>query len=550
MNPDGMSYLDIASAYLNGDWKTAINSYWSPLFSWILAAGLYVFKPSFHNEFQVAHCMQFLNYLFALFSFHFFLVEVLCWNQKQNSSKFLVLPNTVWFLLGYSLFLWASLKLITIISITPDMIAMAFLYLSTGMMLRILNGGISVLNLILLGFFLGLGYLARAPFFPLAFVFFIVTFAAIRNVRKAVPLTLTAFFVFLLISGPFITALSNSKKRFTFSDSGKLNYAWKINGVPRFVHWQGTPGYGKPKHPTRKIFDRPVIYEFGSPVGGTYPPWYDPWYWYDGVETHFNFKQQAVRLAIGMQSYFEILFQTGEKSVFQSIFKADAFVVAYLVYILLSGRKRFVLRDILQQFPLLLPSLVGLGMYALLWIESRYVAGYLVMLWLALLSSIRMPDTAENKTVSNTVAIAVSFVVIVGISVPLIFNLYADFRGSLSGKTNFVSADVAEGLQKMGIQPGSRVSNIGYSFDAYWARLAHVKIVSEITDADENVFWSATPYIRENVYRKLAETGALIVVAKNPPEWTSLDGWSEIGHTKTFVYVLPNRNTMADSKHQ
>jgi hypothetical protein len=33
MNPDGISYLDIADAYRRGDWGVAVNAYWRPLYS-------------------------------------------------------------------------------------------------------------------------------------------------------------------------------------------------------------------------------------------------------------------------------------------------------------------------------------------------------------------------------------------------------------------------------------------------------------------------------------------------------------------------------------
>ena len=46
VNPDGVSYLDIADAYLRGDWHAAVSTYWSPLYSWLLAAGLAVFRPA------------------------------------------------------------------------------------------------------------------------------------------------------------------------------------------------------------------------------------------------------------------------------------------------------------------------------------------------------------------------------------------------------------------------------------------------------------------------------------------------------------------------
>ncbi len=36
IEPDGVNYLDVADAYRRGDWSSAINGYWSPLYSWLL----------------------------------------------------------------------------------------------------------------------------------------------------------------------------------------------------------------------------------------------------------------------------------------------------------------------------------------------------------------------------------------------------------------------------------------------------------------------------------------------------------------------------------
>jgi hypothetical protein len=36
INPDGISYLAIAQRYLADDFSGAVNTYWSPLFSWLL----------------------------------------------------------------------------------------------------------------------------------------------------------------------------------------------------------------------------------------------------------------------------------------------------------------------------------------------------------------------------------------------------------------------------------------------------------------------------------------------------------------------------------
>lgn len=45
LNADGISYLSIASQYAAGHWSTAVNTYWSPLFCWLLAIGIAVKAP-------------------------------------------------------------------------------------------------------------------------------------------------------------------------------------------------------------------------------------------------------------------------------------------------------------------------------------------------------------------------------------------------------------------------------------------------------------------------------------------------------------------------
>src|SRR5262249_40845346 len=44
INPDGISYIEVARAYLRGDAAGALNFYWGPLFSWLLA-GAFALVP-------------------------------------------------------------------------------------------------------------------------------------------------------------------------------------------------------------------------------------------------------------------------------------------------------------------------------------------------------------------------------------------------------------------------------------------------------------------------------------------------------------------------
>ncbi|HKY03473.1 MAG TPA: hypothetical protein VJQ56_01220, partial [Blastocatellia bacterium] len=302
MNPDGVSYLDMADAYLRGDWGMAINAQWSPMYSWLLSLAFYLFSPSPFWEFPVAHLVNFSVYIFAAACFEFLLGEIAVSNSateltgRETTGN--LLPEWAWRVVAYALFIWSSLELISLRVLAPDLLVAAFVYLASGILLRIRRGDGRTVTFAVFGLVLGLGYLAKAPMFILAFVFMAVSLVSAGSIRKLAPRVLVALLVFFSLSAPFITAISLTKGRLTFGDSARLNYAWFVNGVPRFAHWQGSdPEKGQPSHPTRKISTNPAIYEFAYPFKATYPPWYDPSYWYEGIRPRFDLKGQVTLLA-------------------------------------------------------------------------------------------------------------------------------------------------------------------------------------------------------------------------------------------------------------
>ena len=79
VNPDGIAYLDIADAYGRGDWTSALNAYWSPLYSWLLAGVFAVVRPPPYWECAVVHAVNFVVFLVALAAFEWLLSELLRW---------------------------------------------------------------------------------------------------------------------------------------------------------------------------------------------------------------------------------------------------------------------------------------------------------------------------------------------------------------------------------------------------------------------------------------------------------------------------------------
>ena len=531
---DTISYLDIGDAYFRGEWHHAINGNWSPLYSWLLGLTIFIFKPSPYWEFAVVKLTNFLIYLFALTCFDFFLQELIFHHKEKifySSNRYFEIPKWVWLVSGYTLFLWSALVWIGVYCDTPDMCTAALVYLASGIVIRIDTRSDNWINFIILGATLGFSYLSKAVMFPLAFVFLGVGVLSVENRRRAFPRMLTALLVFAVIAAPFIVALSTAKGRSTYSDTGKLSYVWYVNPsyvVIPFTHWQGGPsGYGTPKHPTRRILDNPLVFEFGTPIVGTYPPWHDPSYWYEGVKIKFNLSNQTRVLAKNVLFYYEYFL--------------SGLVFGYLIVAGVSGRSWSFVKDLKKCWKLLVLGGSGLGVYLLVsdfylnyaqvQPSTRLIAPFIVLLFAGCFSSIRLPHSLEVKRLIAGLTISTLLL----ISGQLVHHSSKDFANMVRLPIQW---QVAQGLKKLEIQPGDRVARFGQKSGYRWARLARVKIVAEITDASS--FWAKDATIRSEVFKAMAKTGAKAIIQEPGlliPDMSNT-GWQEMGNTGYYAYPL------------
>src|SRR5215469_13482380 len=196
IEPDGVNYLDIANAYLRHDWSAAVNSYWSPLYSWLLALTFYVFRPSGYWESTVLHLLNFVIFLFALRCGEFFISELL--SSRADRS----LPDWALWVVGYSLLLFVSLFMNSAYLDTPDLLTSGLVYVAAGLLIRIHSGRATSRIFIILGAILGIAYFSKTVMFLVAFAFLV---AAGR--RRGTAL---AFACFVVITLPWIIILSRS----------------------------------------------------------------------------------------------------------------------------------------------------------------------------------------------------------------------------------------------------------------------------------------------------------------------------------------------------
>jgi hypothetical protein len=525
MLPDGISYIEIASATAQHGFRNLVNAYWSPLYPALLSVVFRLFHPSLYWEFTVVHLTNFAILLFNLACFRIFLNEVIAAQkieQAAGSDRTPLSPSKMRNY-GYALFFWVNVVWLSAATVSPDLLVAAFAYLATAILLRIYRGPGSTFLYAALGVVLGAAYLAKAAMFPLAFVFLAASlFAGIspqRSLRRAIPRTCLALVVFVIVAAPFISALFHSKHRFTFGDAGKIAYTEYVDGAPLSTHWQGEPaGTGIPVHPTRKILANPPVYEFSHPIPGSYPPWRDPSYWYEGVTPHFSIKGQARILWSGFGAYFKMFSRTG---------------VLYIIFVALlvsAPKTRWQFRA--PAFWLIcLPSAAALLLYWFVHVEERYVGGFAFILLIWIFSSVRIAPHAPAPSASWKQCASLAITI-----APMLAFLCIAGRDALTlNHKNFTQWQVAQQLHKLGVPAQSQVAYIGTGLDAYWAHLANVRIIAEIPERNIPDFLRADSAHQQQAFNAFATSGAVATLTKNPAVANFTPGWQPIPDTPYYL---------------
>lgn len=528
MNPDGIFYLDIGDAYFRRDWNMALNAYWSPFYSWLLGLIMFLLKPSPYYEFTIVHIVNFVIYLFALVSFHFFLIGLVRCHRnravKVSKDKDVALPEGALLALGYTLFIWSSLRLISIEAVTPDMCVSAFIYLISGILLRIRMGAISWLRFIVLGILLGFSYLSKSSMLILSFIILASSVFLLGNLRKAIPRTVVTLIGFLLIVSPFIIALSRTKGRFTLGDAGKINYLLFVNHVP-------SPHYLEDvtlKRPVRLLSSMPEIYKVGMPIYGTYPLDYDPSHCYKGVKLNFDLGKQIFALARNIKRIF-YGFETG------------TIIYGILIFCFMGYRKRLFMKDMLEYWFLIIPAVLALAMYSLVIVESRYIGPFIVLLCMGFFSAVRLRDSQEAKRWMTYTVICMLLLINIPIGYSAMRSTYSMLGYSIQGKNNLahVHWQVVDAMKQMGFHSGDKICYVGKSYGAYWARLARLQIVAETQGSGNTSFCEADRLVGPVVIESLAKIKVKAIVAQITSEKPlSHTNWKQVGNTDYYIYTL------------
>jgi hypothetical protein len=522
MNPDGISYLEIGRAGISG-WHGFVNAYWSPLYPFLLSLVLRWFKPPPFWEFPATHFLNFAIYLAGYVCLEFLIRELLATRQISHTSggRNYLLPDDELFLSAALFYVWASRYWLGTAQVTPDLLVAAILCLATAILVRIRRGQQGWLTFALLGVVLGLGYLAKAPMFLLGFVFVFAAYRLVQNTPRGLTHAGLAGLLFLIIATPYVTALSRSKHRFTFSDTSTISYAEYINRMPLFVSWRGEdPAGGTPAHPARRLLADPPLFEFAAPVAGSYPPWYDPSYWYEGLRARFSFKGERWAILRGANEYLKMFSRSG------------VLWCVLLILIWVTRQGGGLDRAERPWWPVLLPAVAALVLYSLVHAETRFVTGVGLVLVIWALSRVQVAtSTAPEK--ARWAKMAVFLVPAIAIA----WSVSTDLT-RLMHPERFVAWEAAQALHAVGIPVGAKVGYIGVGLITQWPHLAGVQIIAEMPDPGWSRLVALDPEIRHAVLRKFADAGATAVVTGHAEVALRDPGWQPLGNTGLFVRML------------
>jgi hypothetical protein len=516
MDPDGFTYLQMADKASHGDFHALVNPLWSSGYPAMLAVLLAVIKPSPQNAFVVAHLLNYLLFVAATAAFVYFLQG---WRRLASAYDWLVVPT------GFVLFLKFSVEWLGLHNCTPDLGLAVIVLASAGILVRLALDGPPWILMPLLGLALGVGYYVKAPLFPLSLFLLALLFVIPPGPRVSRIQVVVAGLIFAAVSAPLVMLQSQRSGHLSYSESGPLNYAWHVNGIHGVQRAEPLDPRVHLVHPPRHLTEHPVTFEFGSPIQTTYPIWFDPAYWAEGVRPHFNLKDQIAAIKVTLTTYIEMAMEIAV------VIAATALLLATGTGAVWPPGRRFLW--------MVLWPLAAIAMYALVHTERRYIAGFTIILFLGLLTA----GLERSAIVSKGAIVALMSIALL---IPPAFRLIlASGRAVSTLLSRQPSADVetAKALQADGLHEGDGIALVGPTFEPYFAWIAHMRVVAQTPDQDE--VWRLSPADFREWLQIVSRSGAKALVAMDRPAYANQVSWQDLPvtyeHSSTIVEAGPHR---------
>jgi len=550
---DAVQYLDIARDIQQHDFHSALNPLWSQGYPALLAAVRPLFPVGPIGDWRNTRTVNFAIFTADYLAFLFFVTGLLRLRKtlEPDDSK-------------QALFLWSAALAIFVITqiclgqvshVNPDLLITTLFFLAAGLLVRILNPSAkqairsSLRTSLLLGLILGLGFLGKTIFLVLGCALLVFFALALFAKRRKLTQALAAAAIFAVIVASYGAALSRAVGHFTLGESGSINYAWHINRLQKWVHWQGgnqpaavawprtsianfaqwesaPPDFGTPIHPTTVLQTSPTVYSFTAPLHATYVPYFDPPYFYAGYKHLFRWRYQLIGLIKNAGDLAQVVLT-------QPLFLGIA--LALLVLLSESHSRRAFLLSLRRNWVLPALALFGIAIYLPVHLEGRYLAGFLAVLFLSLLfGAFELPPS------SNRLRAAALFLLF-GFTGSLIRYQLPVWRNLAHQKSPYTNLEWRRGqaLLNQHLPAHSQIGVINWTpnLQSDWAYIAHVQITSEIASPqDMDLFWQSSPGRQQSTLAAFRRAGTVAVIAINKPSFEGDPAWQPLPNTDLWIY--------------
>jgi len=517
INGDAIAYIEMGEAIRTGEWSRLVNLTFSPGYSVLLGIGELLLRTDPMNELQTLRIVNFFCFAFAMAMCDLMLGLVRKDLVARREDGRASLPGPVFSALWYSAFLVASLVLIRIRLLNPDMLVFAIVLASVSAILWIRNDPRPYFKYAVLGACAGAGYLVKSFFLPFSPVLFFLAGTCSHSIRKAAPRVIVATAVMLVVAAPLMTALSLRLGRFTYGELGRHVYASLISGKGTPIHPEAL---NETPRVTRYVYDLPC----------TQPSGHDICYFHEGLKPNFDVRAH-LKLIPGTVT--EMFTQTPWLLLIGLWFAALWWMGCLKV-------KAAMPPSVFGLFTVV--AVCGVAFYCLIRMEPRYIAPYLFVGFVGLSSCLTYlpPDhKAGTRAVGASLALTVFFLGLVGYtavdqSVRALISL--GDKPSYQAQFGEIVA-VKDFLISSGVQKGDEVSIVGLP-PSYWARMVGARIVTEVNDADQ--FLASTPEQRKKAVQALEAVKSRAVVAKDTNFRTlGPEGWQLVPGTRDYYVLFP-----------
>ena len=552
LDGDAVSYMDLGAFIRSHHWAAVINGYWNPLYPAALALAHTLLHATPFTELRAYYFANFVIFLLQMAGMVSFTDALLRLRERRAETIRSPLPNAYLIgryclrYLGIALLVISAERELSMGKIRPDALLQALLLFAAAALLNHLVTS-RLRHAALLGLALGLAYLTKSVALPLT-ILCLCLLAAFRLLwlkhkpTSIAPALLLILSCFLAVAGPYIAALSLQKGRLDFGDSGSLNLAWFVSGTAKMHLQPGQPqrfGVSEVhlKHPEEDLLQAPIIFSYKLLPYGTYPDWFDPSFWNDRIKPHIKPRLQMIAAANSSERLVRYLSNHPEAWILLALF------------VLLGARFDLAWRTSSNAF-WLVPVLLSLSvvlLYGLICIEDRYISFAMITLLLTLFAAFQSDPARISQAAASSLILLLS-VLALGQAARNVSELRRNlavlhFPGGWYDPGIF---QAAHALNELGIGPGDTVACIGdvaCLHDQYWARLAGVRILTEIYEPTKQLYpaLAAMPG-RDRVYDLVRQQGARALVGSfDPGQMTGATpasaGWRRLADT--HYYLLP-----------